>query len=160
MGRVEDAAARRGRGLRRGAFLAVMLLLAQYLLGMVVNLFVHVPKVHPGANAVEYFGGVTAGVAWALAHGGVWLALHAGLGVVLVLTAIGLVVQAARAGRRSHLALTIVAGVLVLGAGFNGGSFLNYGEDVSSLIMATLWALATACYVTLLRLPAVARSGG
>ena len=142
--------ARLGRGLCLGEFIAVMLLLAQSPLGIVVNLFVKIPDGHPGANPSGYFSGVTAG-AWALTHGGVWLDLHAGLGLVLVLTTVGLIVQAARTGRRSHLALTIVSAVFVLAAGFNGGSFLNCGLDVSSFNMAALWALATACYVTLLR---------
>ena len=38
--------------------------------------------------------------------------------------------------------------MFIVGAGFNGASFLNYGHDVSSLIMAVLWALALACYLT------------
>jgi hypothetical protein len=33
-------------------------------------------------------------------------------------------------------------------AGFNGASFVNYGHDISSLIMSVLWALAVACYLT------------
>ena len=37
-----------------------------------------------------------------------------------------------------------------MGAAFNGVSFLNYGHDFSSMIMAGLWALALACYITAL----------
>ncbi|HEV7169058.1 MAG TPA: hypothetical protein VGN49_13955 [Micrococcaceae bacterium] len=36
----------------------------------------------------------------------------------------------------------------ILGAGFNGGSFLNYGEDFSSMIMASLFAVATGSYAS------------
>ncbi|GAA3311355.1 hypothetical protein [Arthrobacter ramosus] len=36
--------------------------------------------------------------------------------------------------------------VSVLEAGFNGGSFLNYGEDYSSMFMASLFAVATGSY--------------
>jgi hypothetical protein len=36
--------------------------------------------------------------------------------------------------------------VSVLGAGFNGAGFHNYGEDFSSLIMAPLFAIATGSY--------------
>ena len=35
----------------------------------------------------------------------------------------------------------------VVGAGFNGVSFLDYGHAFSSMIMAGLWALALACYL-------------
>src|SRR5215469_6210335 len=56
----------------------LILLAAQFLVGMLVNLFVQVPAVHPGTNAPEYFSGVAQGVAWALfnaqfAADGYWL---------------------------------------------------------------------------------------
>ena len=41
-------------------------------------------------------------------------------------------------------ALTIMA---VLAAGFNGGSYLNYHEDLSSMIMATFFAIAVTAYL-------------
>jgi hypothetical protein len=34
----------------------------------------------------------------------------------------------------------------VLAAGFNGGSFLNYTQDFSSMIMATFFAWAVVSY--------------
>ena len=37
-----------------------------------------------------------------------------------------------------------------MGAGFNGGSFLNYHEDFSSMLMAVGFALAMSAYVALL----------
>jgi hypothetical protein len=41
-----------------------------------------------------------------------------------------------------------VGALAIIGAGFNGISFLNYGHAFSSMIMAGLWALALACYLT------------
>jgi hypothetical protein len=35
----------------------------------------------------------------------------------------------------------------VIGAGFNGGSYLNYHEDFSSMIMAGGFALAVVAYL-------------
>jgi ABC-type amino acid transport system permease subunit len=99
----------------------------QFLLGMAVNLFVKIPTTHPGSNPPEYFGGVVSSVSWAILHGGLWLTLHAAWGLVLVLAALGF------------------SGVL--GAGFNGGSFLNYHEDFSSMLMAVGLALAMSAYV-------------
>ena len=40
--------------------------------------------------------------------------------------------------------------LLILGSGFNGASFLDFNEDFSSMIMATLFALAVLCYASLL----------
>lgn len=52
----------------------------------------------------------------------------------------------ARGGDRVTVGLTVVGALAVIGAGFNGVSFLNYGQGFSSMIMAGLWALALACY--------------
>ncbi len=55
----------------------LLLLAVQFLLGMVVNLFVQVPSVHPGVGASNYFQGVVQGVAWALVHAPLGLLVHA-----------------------------------------------------------------------------------
>ena len=54
----------------RTEFGLVIALLAQYLLGMAVNLFVKVPESHPGAKPPEYFSGVVQSMAWAVTDGG------------------------------------------------------------------------------------------
>ena len=71
-------------------------LIVQFLLGMAVNLFVKVPADHPGANPPEYFGGVLTSVTWAILNGGLWLTLHSLWGLVLLLAALGTLVQAVR----------------------------------------------------------------
>ncbi len=124
----------------------LLLLLVQFLLGMALNLFVELPTDHPGAKPPEYFSGVVQSVTWAILHGPVLLVLHASLGIFLVLAAVGVILEAVRTGPRSYAAATIVGGVAILGAGFNGGSFLNYNEDFSSMIMAALFAIAIAAY--------------
>lgn len=44
--------------------------------------------------------------------------------------------------------MTSVLGALaIVGAAFNGVSFVNYGHNFSSMIMAGLWALALGCYI-------------
>jgi len=40
----------------------------------------------------------------------------------------------------------VVGFIGVLGAGFNGGSFLDYHEDFSSMLMATGFAIAVVSY--------------
>ena len=82
------------------SMLALLLLALQFLLGMVVNLFVTIPASHPGTNAPEYFSGVAAGVAWALAHGEWWLRLHALDGLLLFLDGLVLIWLAVASRRR------------------------------------------------------------
>ena len=44
--------------------------------------------------------------------------------------------------------MAALGALAIIGAGFNGASFLDYGHAFSSMIMAGLWALALACYIT------------
>lgn len=129
---------------------ALGMLIIQFLLGMAVNLFVTIPSNHAGANPPEYFSGVVTSVRWAILHGGLWLTLHAVWGLLIVLGAIGALVQAIRIGGGGRITLAVLGFIGVLGAGFNGGSFLNYGENFSSMLMAVGFALAISAYITLL----------
>jgi hypothetical protein len=137
-------------GFRRTLAIALAILIVEFLLGTTVNLFVKIPADHPGANPPEYFGGVVTSVSWAILHGGPWLTLHAALGLVLVLAAFGTLVQAIGLSGGGRIAIAALGFVGVLGAGFNGGSFLNYHADISSMLMAVGFALAMAAYVALL----------
>jgi hypothetical protein len=132
----------------RQAYLAVLItLVAQFLLGMVTNLYVDIPPDHPGANPPEYFSGVAQNVVWAILHGpSLWLTAHAILGLVLVVFGFRLLVPAIRAHHRPTLITSIIGALAMLGAGFNGGSFLNYHEDFSSLFMAGFFAIAMAAF--------------
>lgn len=135
----------------RQAYLGTLItLVVQFIFGMATNLFVTVPTKHPGANPPEYFSGVVTSVSWAILHGGLWLTLHAAWGLLIVLGAIGTVVQAIRLGGGGRITLAVLGFIGVLGAGFNGGSFLNYGENFSSMLMAVGFALAMSAYITLL----------
>ena len=58
----------------------------------------------------------------------------------------GTLVQAIANRRRGILISAAVGFIGVLGAGFNGGSYLNYHEDFSSMIMATGFAVAVVAY--------------
>ena len=113
---------------------------------MDVNLFVAIPAQHPGARPSSYFSGSVRSVAWAVAHGAPALVAHAVLGLALAVIVIGVAVYAIRLGRRPVGAWSVLAGLLVIGAGFNGASFLDFNNDISSLIMALLALSAVACY--------------
>ena len=136
----------RSPALRVSFFYALVMLVAQFMLGMAVNLFVKIPTDHPGSNPPEYFSGVAQSVTWAILHGHILLAVHAGFGLVLVIAAVGTVVQAIQARRRGLIISSVVGFIGVIGAGFNGGSYLNYHEDLSSMLMATGFAIAVVAY--------------
>lgn len=129
-------------------FAACLLLLAQYLLGMVVNLYVTLPGRHPGASAANYFAGAASGLAWVIADGPAWAAVHAAFGLALVLAALAGLALTWRVGSRPATLISAIGALAILGAGFNGASFIDYGHAFSSMIMAGLWAVALACYVT------------
>ena len=133
--------------IRRAPIALLLTLLVQFLLGMAVNLFVEIPRNHPGANPPEYFSGVAQSVTWAMLQGPLLLVLHAVLGLVLVAGSLAFAVLAIRSGGRRLAITAIVGAVFVLVAGFNGGSFLNYHEDFSSMIMASAFAIAMSAYV-------------
>ena len=144
----DPAARRRVRG---AAFGLLIGLVVQFLAGMWVNLFVTIPDAHPGSKPSEYFSGSAQSVVWAITGSGLpALVFHAVWGLLLVLGSAALAFQARRLHRRSLTVAAVLGFLLVLGAGFNGASFLDFGEDFSSMIMATLFALAVLCYVSIL----------
>src|SRR5258707_11728461 len=141
------------RQLRISFLFALVMLIAQFLLGMAVNLFVKIPPDPPGANPPEYFSGVAQSVTWAILHGNLLLAIHGGFGLVLVIAAVGTLVQAIGNRRRGIVVSAVFGFIGVLAAGFNGGSFLNYDQDFSSMLMATGLAIAVVAYSVGLYLP-------
>jgi hypothetical protein len=129
-----------------------VLLIAQTAVGMAVNLYVMVPVHHPGAQPANYFTGSLRSIAWATGHGTLALAIHASLGLAIVAIAIWVAMRAV-ALRSGWVGLTsVLAAGLVIGAGFNGASFLDFNHNVSSLLMALLALGALSCYLVVLYL--------
>ena len=120
-------------GLRQATLAILIVLIVQFALGMGVNLYVTLPAAgHPGH--ASWFGN------------GALLALHAALGMVLVLAAIFVLVRAIRA-RNATLIVTSAAGlVAILLAAFFGSGFTGKLTDGYSLGMAIAFAVALACY--------------
>ncbi len=129
----------------------LILLLVQFILGIATNLYVTIPPKHPGAGANAYFSGLLQGIGWVIPNGAVVLAAHAALGLALILVGLDLLVRSIvtkALPRRGGLFSTSLVGLAaIIGAAFNGVSFLNYDHDVSSLIMALLFAVAVGAYV-------------
>lgn len=147
---------RRNRAARGWAFGLLIALLVQFGLGMFVNLFASIPLKHPGHGAKNFFAGSYHSVAWAETsqHAPLILAFHAGLGLFLVLSSLWLAVLAVRGRRTGFVWAAVLGALFILGAGFNGASFLNYNEDANSYVMALLFAVAVLCYIIILALPA------
>src|ERR1022692_162894 len=76
-----------------------------------------------------------------------WLAMHAALGLLLVVGSVEFIVAAARSRSATWLWASIAGAAFIIGAGFNGASFLVFGKDYSSLIMAGLFGLSLSSYV-------------
>jgi len=123
----------RQAGLRRASLAILIVLIVQFALGISVNLYVTLPTAgHPGHSS--WFGN------------GPLLALHATLGMILVLSAIFVLVRAITA-RNAALIVTSSAGLVAIGAAFFfGASFTEKLTDGYSLGMAISFAAALACY--------------
>jgi hypothetical protein len=119
--------------LRRASLAILIALIVQFALGIGVNLYVTLPTAgHPGHSS--WFGN------------GALLALHAALGMFLVLAAIALLVRAIMA-RNVTLVATSAAGLAaIVLAFFFGATFAEKLTDGYSLGMAIAFAVALACY--------------
>ena len=123
----------RQAGLRQANLAVLIVLIVQFALGMGVNLYVTLPAAgHPGHSS--WFGN------------GAWLALHAALGMFLILAAIFVLVRSVMA-RNATIIVTSVAGlVAILLAAFFGSGFTDKLTDGYSIGMALAFAVALACY--------------
>lgn len=140
------AARPRTRALRVLAGWTLIALALQFLLGMLVNLFVQIPAAHPGADG-SYFAGVPRVVAWALAAGGAALRLHVALGIAVFIWAIVLLILAIGARRAAWVWSAALGLFGVFAAAGNGASFLIYNHDFSSFFMSVGFTIAAAAYV-------------
>ena len=132
-------------GLQRMSLLALLLLVAQYALGIVLNLYVAVPA----ADA-------RAGITQVIANGPLALTLHVLLGLGLVGTAIVLLVRAVVVGDR-RFAVLAAGGLTAIGGAFAAGEiFVRNGQQFASAAMAILTAVALLCYIGTLTLAGAA----
>jgi hypothetical protein len=125
-------------GLRRVSVTALVMLVLQYGLGTILNLYVQVPP----ADA-------HAGIFTEIATAPLALTAHALLGVILIGTAI-LVVARALSLRERLLAVLAAAGLVAIGGAFWAGeTFVKNGQDSASLAMAMLTGAALLCYIAI-----------
>ena len=136
----------RQAGLRQASLAILIVLMVQFALGISVNLYVTLPAAgHPGH--ASWFGN------------GPLLALHATLGMFLVLAAVFVLVRSIMARNRG-LILTSAAGlVAIFLAFFFGSNFTDKLTNGYSLGMAIAFAAALACYVIGLYAASTRRGG-
>jgi hypothetical protein len=145
--------------MRRMVLGAAVLVVVQSAIGMVVNLFVSIPPHHSGANPANFLTGSFHSLVWAIGHGTFALVVHAVLGLALVIIAISVTVRAISLRRRSLTTWSILAVLFIIGAGFNGMSFLDFNLNVNSLIMALLALSSVLCYLAMIYLLPVMQAG-
>jgi hypothetical protein len=128
-------------GLRRVSVAALIMLVLQYGLGTILNLYVQVPP----ADA-------HAGIVTEIATAPPALTAHALLGVSLTGTAILLVTRAINR-RERLLAVLAAAGLIAIGGAFWAGeTFMKNGQDSASFAMAMLTGVALLCYIAIVTL--------
>ena len=137
---------RRVTGLRASAFGAVIMLLAEYCLGVWVNLYAQLPASDHGTGLLTAFGR-------AVANGPVTLALHALLGTLLLVAAMGVIIHAARARNIASTVIAVTALLAVAGAWVSGARFVGSQSSSASFGMAAATAIALLGYVAILFLP-------
>jgi hypothetical protein len=125
--------------LRRSCFATFVMLVVQFGLGIYVNLFVTVP------------GG---GFGQAVANGPAGLTLHIAVGLLLIVAAIGFLVQAVRARHAGLITAAVIGLLAMIGAAASGSTFTNTGRDSASMAMGVLAVAGMLCYgISLYLLP-------
>ena len=119
--------------LRLSSLGAVIMLIVQFVLGIVYNLYGTAPT---STKSVGLFSSPD-------------LALHVILGILLFIAALGQLIRAIAARHRLSIWLSAVGLVSILGAGFAGLGFAGSGASSASLGMSLAFATALACYVVL-----------
>ena len=126
-------------GVRQVSLAALIMLVVQYGLGIVLNLYIAVPA----ADA-------HAGLTQEIANGPLMLTLHAMLGLALIGTALVTLLRAVRLEDRVAAVLA-AAGLTAIGGAFASGEiFVRNGQNGASLAMALLTGVALLCYIGVL----------
>jgi hypothetical protein len=128
--------------LRGNNFGVLAMLIVQFAIGVVVNLYATIPAGDKGS-------GIFLAIGRSLTSGPWSLATHAGLGLLIVLAAIALVVRSIVARHTASIVLSVIGLAAIASAAFNGARFVADGGQASaSLAMALATAVAMLCYAT------------
>jgi hypothetical protein len=132
---------------RRASLVALVLLLAEYGMGMYVNLYVTIPRADHGSSLGN-----------AIANGPVILSAHAVIGLLLGLSALAVLVLSIMARRPSVIVVSAVGLFALAVASVAGTSFTSTGQAAESMAMSVMTGVGLLCYATnLYLLPSPAR---
>ena len=138
----EPSQASRLARLRMASLGAVAMLIIQYVLGIIYNLYGTMPT---AAKSIGLFSSPV-------------LALHVIMSILLLIAAVMLLVRAIGARHRLTISMAAVGLIGIVAAGFAGLAFTSKGSAGASLGMALAFAVSLACYVVVLVVLAPARS--
>jgi hypothetical protein len=131
--------------LRWSSLGVVVMLIIQFIVGIVYNLYGTAPT---STKSIGLFSSPA-------------IALHVILGILLGLAAIGQMVRAIGTRHKLSIWMSALGLVSIIGAGFAGLGFAGSGAASASLGMSLAFATALACYVVLIvALPSSARLSG
>jgi hypothetical protein len=129
--------------LRTSSLGAVIMLIIQFILGMIYNLYGTAP------TSSKHIGLFSSPV----------LAVHVVLAILLLIAAIGQLVRAIGTRHRLTIWLSAIGLLGILGAGFAGLGFTGSGAAGASLGMSLAFAVSLTCYVVLVfALPSAPRT--
>jgi hypothetical protein len=128
----QDPAARLAR-LRMSSLGLVVMLILEFILGIIYNLYGTAPT---STKSIGLFSSPD-------------LALHVILGILLVIAAAAQLIRAIGIRHQLSIWLSAVGLLSILGAGFAGLGFTGSGASGASLGMSLAFAVALACYVIL-----------
>lgn len=119
--------------LRMASLGVVVMLILQFILGMIYNLYGTAPTTK---KPIGLFSTPV-------------IALHVILGILIGLAAIVLLVRAIGARHKLSIWVSAIGLLAILGAGFAGLGFTGSGDNSASLSMSLGFAVALACYIVL-----------
>jgi len=121
-------------GLRTQGIFMVALLVLQYILGMVANMFVAFPDTNQP------------GQLWQFARTQFPTLAHILIGTLLLLGAVIFVIRAARAHNGGWIASSVFGLIGILGAYWGGVTFVSTQDDAYSMVMALAFIAAFIAY--------------
>jgi hypothetical protein len=134
--------------LRRGSLAALVLVVIEYAIGTYVNLYVTVPAADHGR-----------GLSTAISDGPAPLSVHAVVGLLLGLAALGVLVQSIMARRWTVVGVSAVGLLALALASVAGTGFVRTGDTAASMAMSLLTGIALLCYAVNLYVLSPSRRG-
>lgn len=138
-----DRRTRRIRTLRLNSAGICLMLIAEYGLGIGVNLYLQVPP-------ADRHRGIATALGRVLTNQPVVLAIHGALGLLLIFAAVSVLTRAILARQRFAIVAAAAGLLAIAGAAFSGATFVNADKDGASMAMAVLTGVALLCYVACL----------